>query len=105
MDQSTDEEFFEDFGAHLTVADCERLLAWARAGGHREVRVLVKQYLVLRRTAADALAYVAERYSERPVVPPVRQGATSYPLGFLRFLIGDALAEAPPPASSRDVAD
>ena len=89
MDESTDDEFYEDFGAGLTVADCERLLARARETGDREVRLLAKQYLALRRTAADALAYVEERYGERAVAPPLGQGTTSYPLGFLRFLVED----------------
>ena len=87
MNESTDAEFDEDFGASLTVADCERLLERARETGDSEVRLLAKQYLALRQTAADALAYVEERHGERAIAVPVGQGATSYPLGFLRFLV------------------
>jgi len=86
MDDPSATEFFEDFGAHLTVADCHRLLERARATGDTELRLLVKLYLTLRRTAADALAYVEERYGERAEAVPIGQGVTSYPLGQLRFL-------------------
>ena len=87
MNEPTDEELSEDFGASVTVADCERLLDRARRTGDGELRLLARQYLALRRTARDALAYVGERYGERAVAVSVGHGATSYPLGFLRFLV------------------
>jgi hypothetical protein len=89
MDESDDKELHEDFGARLSVADCDRLLARARESNDRDLRLLVRQYLKLRRTAADALAYVAERNGDRTTdfAPP--KGSASYPLGALRFLLED----------------
>jgi hypothetical protein len=93
MDESGDEEFYEDFGAHLTAADCDRLLARARESKDRDFRLLVKQYLTLRRTAADALAFVETQYGERIPASTTSKGGVEYPLGTLRFL----LEEGPKP--------
>jgi len=89
MDDSSDTEFEQDFGTHLTVADCNRLLERAHATGDADVRLLVKQYLALRRTATDTLAYIEERYGERVAASRPHKGGASYPLAFLRFLVDD----------------
>jgi hypothetical protein len=89
MDESEDEEFYEDFGAHLTAADCDRLLTRARESEDQDLRLLVKQYMTLRRTAADALAYVEQEYGERIPASTASKGGAHYPLGALRFLLED----------------
>jgi len=89
MDESGDEEFYEDFGAHLTAADCDRLLARARESKDQDFRLLVKQYLTLRRTAADALAFVQTQYGEKVQDSTTSEGGAKYPLGTLRFLLED----------------
>lgn len=58
MDGSADDEFLEDFGAALTDEQIQRLLALARAVEDRELRLLLKQYLTLRRATRWLVAEV-----------------------------------------------
>jgi hypothetical protein len=63
MRDSTNDEFLEDFGDSLTDEQLQHVLAQARAAEDREVRLLVKQYLTLRRATRWLLAEV-ERASD-----------------------------------------
>jgi hypothetical protein len=82
-------EFSEDFGAGLSEADVRALVERARTTGDRELRLLAKQYLTLRRVASDLLAYMAERGYEEPEAPERAGQPLSYPVGFMRFLLRD----------------
>jgi len=91
MDESTEEEFFEHLGAHLTAADCDRLLVRARESEDRELELLVKQFVTLRRAAADALAFFENEYGEKIPATAAPKVGDRGPLGFLRFLVEDGL--------------
>jgi hypothetical protein len=52
MRELSDEEFYEDFGTRgLSDAEIDALLEQARVAGNREVRLLVEQFVALRRAA------------------------------------------------------
>ena len=84
-----DAEFFEDFGASLSEAEVHALLERARLSGDRELRMLAKQYLTLRRVASDLVAYMAERGCAEPEGAERPGQPATYPVGFMRFLLRD----------------
>ena len=81
MDESSEEEFFEDFGSGLSDEALAALLVRARASGDRDVRLLVKQYRALRRATRDLLATLGEA----PDLAVARDGA---PAQLARVLTG-----------------
>lgn len=60
--ESTDEEFYSDFGAPApSDEELLMLLAQSRATGNEPLRRLLKCYRVLRRITSDSIAYLEAR--------------------------------------------
>ena len=56
MRDSSEGEFYADFGDSLADAELDALLERARVADDRQVRLLVKQYLGMRATARQLLS-------------------------------------------------
>src|SRR5690348_2494113 len=93
MREASEEEFYEDFGAQLSAAERDRLLARALESDDHDLRLLVKHYVTLRRIARDALAYIEKEYGCQPAASMASKGKVSYPLGALRFVLQDSRDE------------
>ena len=88
-EETSEEEFLEDFGASLTQEELDQLLERARRTDDRDVRMLVKQFTTLRRVAADFLVSVDDRDAAVGADAATPGKSLSYPLGMLRFLLRD----------------
>lgn len=81
MDSSDDNEFFADFGERaLTDAQLAALVDRARSSGDAELRLLVKHYAALRRTAR----WLLEELDRSDDVAAVRGGEIAR---LARFLV------------------